>query len=116
MACSIITVKVFFYIRGSLRTFFSGDVVLQETFCYGDVLLWRRYVEESFWRRRCVTGDVLLQKRFLLETFCGGDVLCRDVLYVHMHIVGAQKTCFHQKYPTIVSVGCIFYSFTKLIR
>jgi hypothetical protein len=49
-----------------------------ETFCYGDVMF----------RRRCVTGDVMLWRRsvketFSMETFCRGDVSCGDVLYVH---------------------------------
>jgi hypothetical protein len=35
------------------ETCYSGDVLLQETFCYGDVLfrrcfVWRRFVEETF--------------------------------------------------------------------
>jgi hypothetical protein len=40
--------------------------MLQETFCYGDVLLRRRFVTETF----------------CMVTFCRGDVLCGDVLYV----------------------------------
>ncbi len=31
-------------------------------------------------RRRFVTGDVLLRRRFVTETFCTGDVLLGDVL------------------------------------
>ncbi len=31
-------------------------------------------------RRRFVTGDVLLRRRFVMETFCYGDVLLGDVL------------------------------------
>jgi hypothetical protein len=39
-----------------------------------------------------VTGDVLLRRRFVeetfcMETFCRGDVLCGDVLYVRPSMV-----------------------------
>jgi hypothetical protein len=46
------------------ETFCSVDVILQETFCYGDVLL----------RRGTVT--------FCLETFCRVDVLSGDAMYM----------------------------------
>ncbi len=52
------------------------DLLLYNIFCYkrrfvtGDVLL----------RRRFVTGDVLLRRRFVEEKFCYGDVLLGDVL------------------------------------
>jgi hypothetical protein len=45
----------------------------------------RRFVPETFcYRRRFVTGDVLLRSRYVTETFCRetfcrGDVLCGDV-------------------------------------
>jgi hypothetical protein len=57
------------------ETFWSGDVLLQETFCYGDVLLRRRFVTETF----------------CMETFCRGDVLCGDVLYVRRSLVKLAK-------------------------
>jgi hypothetical protein len=41
--------------------------LLQRRFVTGDVLLWRRFVTETF----------------CMETFCRGDVLCGDALYVH---------------------------------
>jgi hypothetical protein len=45
--------------------------VLQETLYYGDFLLRRRFVTETF----CM-------ETFCMETFCRGDVSCGDVLYV----------------------------------
>jgi hypothetical protein len=53
------------------------DCINKEPFCYLDVLF----------RRRFVTGDIMLRRRsvketFCMETFCRGDVLCRHVLYV----------------------------------
>jgi hypothetical protein len=47
-----------------------ADIFTAETFCYGDVLLWRRFVTETF----------------CMETFCRGDVLCGDVLYVRLSL------------------------------
>jgi hypothetical protein len=43
-------------------------------------------------RRRFVTGDVLLRRRFVKETFCWetfcrGDVLEGDVLYVRLFCI-----------------------------
>jgi hypothetical protein len=54
------------------ETFFSVDVLLQETFCY---------------RRRSVT------ETFCMETFCRGDVLCGDVLYVR-HFGGCRVASY----------------------
>jgi hypothetical protein len=47
-----------------------SDIINTETFCYGDVLLRRRFVPETFSSYR---------RRFLTETFCYGDVLYGDV-------------------------------------
>jgi hypothetical protein len=43
----------------------SADVLLQATFCYGDVMLRRRYVTETL----CY-GDVMLRRRFVEEALC----------------------------------------------
>jgi hypothetical protein len=45
-----------------VEKFCSGDVLLQETFCYGDVT-----------------------ETFCMEMFCRGDVLCGNVLYVRQN-------------------------------
>jgi hypothetical protein len=50
----------------------NSDFFLIGYVCYGDILF----------RRRFVTGDVMLWRRSVTETFCRGDVLCGDVLYV----------------------------------
>jgi hypothetical protein len=42
-------------------------------------------------RRRCVTGDVMLRRRFVTETFCRGDISCGDVLYVRQYTVSRAK-------------------------
>jgi hypothetical protein len=47
----------------------TSDIFIIETFCYGDVLF----------RRRCVSGNVVLRRcsvtvTFCMETLCGGDV------------------------------------------
>jgi hypothetical protein len=39
---------------------FHSDIFNTETFCYGDV----------WFRRRCVTGDVVLRRRSVTERFC----------------------------------------------
>ncbi len=49
------------------RPFVIQYFLLYNIFCY---------------RRRFVTGDVLLRRRFVEETFCQGDVLYGNVLYV----------------------------------
>jgi hypothetical protein len=62
--------------------------MLQETFCYGDVLFQRRYVTgDVLFRRRYVTGYVLLRRRSVTETFCRRDVLCGDILYVRHNYI-----------------------------
>jgi hypothetical protein len=75
LATYVETVKLadFFIVMQILFSY----IINTETFCYGDVLFWRRFV----------TGDVLLRRHFVtetfcMETFCRGDVLCGDVLYV----------------------------------
>jgi hypothetical protein len=53
----------------------------------------RRFVPEMLcYRRRPVTGDVLLQRRSVTETFskemfCRGDVLWGDILYVRQYSI-----------------------------
>ncbi len=48
-------------------------------------------------RRRFVTGDVLLRRRFVEETFCYKDVLLGDVLsrrrFVYASILLSVKIC-----------------------
>jgi hypothetical protein len=47
------------------ETFCSGDVVMQETLYYGELMLRRRFV----WRR-------FVEETFRVETFC----MCADIL------------------------------------
>jgi hypothetical protein len=50
-----------------------SDIINTETFCYGDVLLRRRFVPET----SLLTGDVFLQRRSVTETFCMETFLSR---------------------------------------
>jgi hypothetical protein len=59
--------------------------MLKETFCYGDVLLRRRFVTETF----CY-GEVLLRRRSVMETFCMESFFRGDVLYVRLKKQGRK--------------------------
>jgi hypothetical protein len=74
-----------YLIRSAQEMFCDGDVLLQETFRYRDVLLLRRCVYRRFvWRR------------FVEEMFCRGDVL-----YVRLQII-SKRGSITRNMPIII--------------
>jgi hypothetical protein len=71
------------------------NVLLQETFRYGDVLL----------RRRCVYRRFVC-RRFVEETFCRGDVLSRRRFVEETFYMCALYSPIHTEFKILR--GCLF--------
>jgi hypothetical protein len=89
------------------ETFCSRDVVLQETLCYGDVLLrrcfvWRRFVEETFCKETfCMCATHYITNRIFLPT-----LKTKEVHYTRTTVYSVFLS--YLLYSTILKEQCNF--------